>query len=234
MQAPTHLTDAEPVAADPLEDLPDHLRLFLDDLVPCNAAACLLCDVAVAVRCRDKHIHRSRKRHMPLAATAPLQDLGSLIFCHHALHLQQQVILGRGANRPIVEDDLHASAVQFVHEQHLVGVAPREAVRRVDIDPVQPASRSKVAQLLERRACQGGAAIAVIDETLSRRKDQPIRRDPRLQGCDLAGNGVLASLLLGGDPGIDGNPKQLLHAYFLTIDLAYCGASAPTSRRQVD
>src|SRR5215213_9849712 len=48
IQAPTHLSDAEPVTADPVEDLPDHLRLVLDDLEPCGPAAILLADIAVA------------------------------------------------------------------------------------------------------------------------------------------------------------------------------------------
>ncbi|HVI16965.1 MAG TPA: hypothetical protein VM712_01220, partial [Gaiellales bacterium] len=151
VQAPTHLSDAEPVTAHPAEDLADHLRLFLDDLEPCDPAAIPLADVAVAVRRGAEHVRRSRKRRMPLAAAAPLQDLGPLILRHHALHLQQQVILGRGANRPIEEDDLHPGAVQFVHKQHLVGVAPRQTIRGVDVDPVQRASRSEVAQLLEGR-----------------------------------------------------------------------------------
>ena len=101
MQAPAHLPDAEPVTTDPVEDLPDHPRLFLHDLEPRNPATVLLTDVAVAVRRGAEHVHRSRERRMPLAATAPLQDLGSLILRDHALHLQQQVVLGRCADRPI-------------------------------------------------------------------------------------------------------------------------------------
>jgi hypothetical protein len=171
---------------------------------------------------------------MPPAATAPLQDLGPLILRHHALHLQQQVVLGRGANRPIQEDDLHPGAPQLVYEQHLIGVAPRQAIRRVDIDPVQPAGRRKVAQLLEGRSRQSGATVAVIDEALHRREDQSVRRNARLQGRDLAGTGILAALLLGGDPGIDGSTKQLLHAYLRTIDSGHFGLGAPTSPQRAD
>jgi hypothetical protein len=41
----------------------------------------------------------------------------------------------------------------------------------VDIDPVQRASRSKVAQLLEGRARKRGTTITIIHEALSRREN---------------------------------------------------------------
>src|SRR3712207_6446184 len=90
IQTPAYLPEAEPVTTDPVEDLADHLRLLLDDLVPRNPAALLLADVAIAVRRMAEHTQRSRKCSVPPAAATPLQDLGALILRHHALHLQQQ------------------------------------------------------------------------------------------------------------------------------------------------
>ena len=99
----------------------------------------------------------------------------------------------------------------------------------MNVDPVQPATRREVAQLLEGRPRQRGATVAVIDEALRRREDRPVRRDARLQGRDLAGNSTAVGLLLGGDPGVDGDTKRLLHAYLLTMDLVHLGVAVPTS-----
>src|SRR4051812_7723391 len=161
VQAPTHLSDAEPVTAHPAEDLADHLRLFLDDLEPCDPAAIPLADVAVAVRRGAEHVRRSRKRRMPLAAAAPLQDLGPLILRHHALHLQQRVTPGGGAARRVEEAALPPGALPLAPQQHLVGAARARATGGGTETRAPPPPRRKVAQLLERRPRQRGATVAV-------------------------------------------------------------------------
>ena len=103
---------------------------------------------------------------MPLAAPAALQDLGPLVLGHHALDLQQQVVLRREADRPVEEDDLDPGAAELVDQQHLVGVAARQPVGRVDVDAIERARGDRVAQPLEGRADQRGAAVALVDEAV--------------------------------------------------------------------
>src|SRR3954447_11649656 len=129
LQAAADLADAEAVAANPGEDLADHLRLLLDDLVAGNTAAVVLADIAIAVRRPAEHIHRSLAGGMKFAATASLLDLGSLVFRHHALNLQQQVIFGRHPDRTLQEHDLDTGTVQLIHQQHLVGIVTSQAIR---------------------------------------------------------------------------------------------------------
>src|SRR4051794_35977644 len=114
LQAAADLAEAEAVAANPREDLADHLCFVLNDLVAGNTATVVLADIAIAVRRPTKHVHRSHAGGVQLAAAASLLDLGALVFRHHALNLQQQVILGRHPDWAVEEDDLHPGAVQFI------------------------------------------------------------------------------------------------------------------------
>jgi hypothetical protein len=67
----------------------------------------------------------------------------------------------------------------------------------VDIEAIQAAGGDGIAQALERGPDEGGAAIAFVDEAVVRRQSQIILRDLRLKRCSLAGDGLLAGLLLG-------------------------------------
>jgi hypothetical protein len=65
---------------------------------------------------------------MPAAATAALQNLGAFVLGHHALDLEQQIVLRRIADGPVQKNDVDAGAAQFVDKQRLMGVAPRQAI----------------------------------------------------------------------------------------------------------
>jgi hypothetical protein len=70
----------------------------------------------------------------------------------HPLDLQQQVVLGRAADRVVEEDDLGADAPELLHEQHLMGMAAGQPVGGVDVETVDAARRRGIAQTLQRRA----------------------------------------------------------------------------------
>ena len=89
-----------------------------------------------------------------------------------------------------------------------MGVAAGEAVRRVDVEGVDARQGDQVAQALQGGADQAGAAVAVVDE-------QPVVGDgvavpggARRQLAQLAVDGVPLSLLVGGDPGVDGHARR--------------------------
>ena len=115
-QAAADLADADAVAAEPLEHLPDHRRLVLDDLVAGDTATMPLVDVAVAVGRRRQHADRAAACGVALAAAATLEDLGALVLGHHALDLQEQVVLRRHPDRAVEEHDLGAAAAELVEQ----------------------------------------------------------------------------------------------------------------------
>src|SRR4051794_28718812 len=229
LQAPTDLADADAVTADPAEDQPDDPGLLLVDLVARAPAAVPLADVAVAVGRPREDADRALARRVPLAASAAFEDLGPLVLGHHALDLEQQVVLRREADRPVEEDDLDPGAAQLVHQEDLVGVAARQPVGRVDVDAIERAGGGRVAQALEGRADERGPAVALVDEAMLGRDAQPLPRQARLEGGELARDGLVGRLLVGRDAGVDGGVRWL-HVYRPLTDVAWRDG---TSRRSL-
>jgi hypothetical protein len=184
-----HRARAQPVVADPLEDQPDNLGLLLDDLVPGDPATVALADVAVAVGRTGQGADRALLGGMALAPPAALEDLGPLVFRDHALYLQEQVVFCRRADRPVEEDDLGPGPPELFHEDDLVGIAPGQAVRRMDVEAVHQAGGDRVAQALQRGAQQGIAAVAVIDEAMLRQGADAVLDKAGIEGGELACDG---------------------------------------------
>jgi hypothetical protein len=191
--------------------LPDNARLLLDDLVTGDPAAIVLAHVTITIRGPGEHVERTSFGGMSLAAATTLQDLRALILRQHALHLKQQVVLRRGANLAVEKDDLDAGTAQLINQQNLIGVAARQAVGRMNVEPIKRAGRRQITQPLQRWADQGGAAVAVIDKTMVGQNGQLIGRNPRLQRRELTGNGVAARLLLIRYAGIERRTQILSH-----------------------
>jgi hypothetical protein len=236
-QAAADLADADPVVAEPPEHLPDHRRLVLDDLVAGHAAAVPLVGVAVAVGRRRQHADRAAARGVALAAAAPLEDLGALVLGHHALDLQEQVVLRRHPDRAVEEHDLGAAAAELVEQQHLVGVAAGQAIGRVDVYPVDGAGGDEVAQPLEPRADERGAAVALVDEAAGGLEAGAVLRQARLQGRELARDGAALHLLVGRDASVDGDAhgrhgRPLLTALSATGASGVARPAAPTGAKR--
>ena len=115
-QTPADLANADAVAAEPLEHLSDHRRLVLDDLVAGDTATMPLVGVVVAVGRRRQHADRAAACGVALAAAATLEDLGALVLGHHALDLQEQVVLRRHPDRAVEEHNLGAAAAELVEQ----------------------------------------------------------------------------------------------------------------------
>ena len=77
---------------------------------------------------------------MTAAAATAFQDPGTLILSNDALDLQQQVILGRAADRAVEEDDLGPGAAEFLNQQHLMGIAPRQPIGGKDVEAIEQAA----------------------------------------------------------------------------------------------
>src|SRR5262249_43738174 len=137
LQAAADFADRAALQTDPGEELLHHPRVFLVDLVAGTAAALMFADVAVAVGRAAQDVDRPGPRRVPLAAAAAFEDLGTLVLGHHALDLEQQILFGGLADGPVQEDDLDAGALPLVQEQDLQGVVACQAVRRMDVQPIQ-------------------------------------------------------------------------------------------------
>src|SRR5207302_8055800 len=116
-QTSARLADRAPLLAHPREDLLDDPRLLQDDVVAGRPAPLQLGDVAVAVGGGGQGADRAAAGRVEVAAAAPLQDLGALIFRDDPLNLEQQVVLGRAAQRPVEEDQLNAASPQLLDEE---------------------------------------------------------------------------------------------------------------------
>ena len=203
---------ADPLQADPGEDLAHDPGLVVDHLEARHAAAGDFADIAVAEGSRAKGTYRARARGVTAPASAALEDLGTLVLGDHSLDLQQQVVLGTAADRAVEKHDLHARTADLLDQEHLVGVAPGQAIRGMDVDAVDGAGRHGVAQPLQGGTQQGGAAVALVEEGVLRLEPRAVGRDPLSQAGDLAGDGAAVCLLLARHPGVERGPGTT-HAY---------------------
>jgi len=202
-QTTADLTDRQTVPTDPLEDLPHHLGLLEVHLVVRLPTPFVLADIAVSIRCGGQHADRTPPGGVTLASPAPLHDLRPLVLGDHALHLEQQVLFRAGPDRAVEEDQFHAAALEFLHQQHLPGVFAGEAVRRVHVQPLEPAGPSGVAQSLQRRADQCAAGVAIVDEAKLLVERQAVGLHPLPQVGDLAVDRPLLGLLIRRNTGVD-------------------------------
>src|SRR4051812_14442250 len=210
LQAAADLAQAQPLQPDPGEDLPDRGRLLGDNLEAGHAATLILGDVAVAERRGGERAEQAGARRMAAPAPTAFQNLGALVLGDHPLDLQQQVVLGRAGDRAVEEDDLSAGAPELLHQQHLVGMAASQPVGGMDIETIDAAGRHGIAQPLQRRAQQAGAAVALVDIGVIGLELATIGGDALAQRGDLAGDGVIARLLLGRHTRVE---SDLSHAY---------------------
>jgi len=134
---------------------------------------------------------------MAASSAGALQDLGAPILSNDTLDLKQEIVLGGAANWAIEEDDLHAGPAQLLTQQHLMGIAAGEAVRRLHINARQLSCRSGIPQALQSRAKQDGSALALVDIDVRALKLMAVSGDALAQGGDLAGDGVIARLTFG-------------------------------------
>src|SRR6516162_5396234 len=234
-EPPADLSQGAPVQANPRENLLDDAGLLGDDLVAGLPAPVLLGDVPVSERRVRQDADRAAAGGMALPAAAALEDLRPLVLGDHALDLQEQLLLGGAARRMVEEDDLDPAAVQLVDQEDLVGVPPGEAVGGEDVEPVQGAGGRLVPRPLQRWSDERAATVALVDEGHLRVQVQAVAADAVPQGVDLAGDGVVLGLVLGGDAGVDRRPDAgAVHGVSLRLRFARGRGSGPgdESRRR--
>jgi len=171
---------SRPLLPDPGEDVAHHARFLQHDLVACLPAALGLPDIAIPIGRGRQHAHRPGVRRVPLATPTTLQDLGPLILRDHALHLEEERVLGGLARGPVEEDDRDAGPLEFLQQQDLVGILARQPVGRMDVEAVEATRCGEIAQLLQPGPDQRGPTVALIDKLQLCGQGQLVRRDPLL------------------------------------------------------
>jgi hypothetical protein len=134
------------------------------------------------------------------SAAAALQDAGALVLGDHTLHLQQQIVLGRAADGAVEERDLDTGSAELLDQQYLVGVAARQAIRSMHVDPVDLAGHDRVAQALQGRARERRAATTFVHVGMVRIDRGTLGGCTLPQGRELARHRVAARLAVARHP----------------------------------
>ena len=149
--------------------------------------------------------HAGAQLGQPAAAHA-LGDQRALVLGHGAPDLQQQVVVRVVAHRAVEELGGAAGARPLLQQHHLVHVVAREAVGGGDEHAVDLAAFHGVAQAVEPRARQHGAAVAVVAEHVGR-VERPalggVGAHVRGQAPELLLNGLVLDLMAGRDTAVD-------------------------------
>ena len=162
-QPAAQVRDGGAVVGVAAEHLGDQGGLVRDDLVTGTALGGLA-DVAVAERGAGQHVHAAGLRPPGLAAPVALGELGLLVLGEHALELDQQLVLGAVAARPLHELHPDPAAGELLDQKRLVGELAGQPVRGVDQHHVQAALGGQVPQRLQARAHQRRAGVPLVGE----------------------------------------------------------------------
>ena len=149
--------------------------------------------------------HAGAQLGQPAAAHA-LGDQRALVLGHGAPDLQQQMVVRVVAHRAVEELGGAAGARPLLQQHHLVHVVARETVGGGDEHAVDLAALHGVAQAVEPRARQHGAAVAVVAKHVGR-VERPalggVGAHVRGQAPELLLNGLVLDLMAGRDAAVD-------------------------------
>jgi hypothetical protein len=115
------------------------------------------------------------------------------------------------AHWPVEELGSTAGPRPFLQQHHLVHVVAGEPIRGGDQHSVDLAALDRVAQAIETRAGQRGAAIAIVAEHLGRIQGPAlggVRAHMGGQPLDLLLNGLVLNLMAGRDAAVDRYPHD--------------------------
>jgi hypothetical protein len=225
--APAHLANADALAADPLKDLTHDAGLVLLNLVAGHPPRLCACRHSGTLGHARQHAHRTLVGGVPLTAPAALQDLGTRVCGHHALHWQQKLVLRRDADRAVEAHHLDPGAAKLADQRHLAGMAAGEAAGRMDVHTVEVTGGGGAAQALGGGAHQGGAIVTFVAETFIGRQRPAVPGKAGLQGRGLAADGAAGGLPPGADAGMNGSAYSRHACFFLetgmVADVAWPG-----------
>ena len=126
--------DAHVIAGVVAVDLANHRGLRVDDFVEGIAVRSLLM-VAVAIGRVGEDGDFAASCPMTLAAPGTFENLCALIFCDHALELNEEMVFGGLHRRCVHKHGFNALPGELLDDQNLVGIAAAQAVRSIGYEP---------------------------------------------------------------------------------------------------
>jgi hypothetical protein len=198
------LSDRFLLADERVKDAPHDLRLVKQHTVASWRVVRLL-DVREAIRRATHRIDRATARAMNLAAPAALENLRALVLRDHALHLHEQLVLGRLTCGAVQKHRYDPVPSEFVQQQHLVSVLASETIGTVHVENLDGPFSSAIAKSLERGTHERGAADALVDVDILRKNEVTIGLGALLERGDLTLDGRLLRLLFRRDTRVQGD-----------------------------
>src|SRR5689334_2200966 len=201
------LVGAQLLLDQPAVQLAHHRRFALLDDEPPGSRLVPAAE-AVAVGRRAAPVHPPLARPEQTATSGPVLDQGALVLGEHALHLQQHLLLRAAAEGVVEERDLAAGPRELVDHQHLTGVAARQAIRRADQHGRARPLGDQIAQPVEPRPGQRGAATALIEADQVGSQMPAARFGGSAQSIDLTVDRLFLVLPVRRDAGVGRHQPQ--------------------------
>lgn len=119
---------------------------------------------AVAIRRAGPGQQQTRAQLRLSATPHPLGNDAPLVLRHCPANLQQQLVVRVRTHWPVEELDQASRAPQFLEQEDLMDIVAGETIRRGQDHPIHLTCRHRLAQSVQPRSPQGGAAVAVVAE----------------------------------------------------------------------
>src|SRR5687768_6460580 len=155
-------------------------------------------DIRIAIG-RIAPVDASLTRRKQTASPGAFLNQGAFVLGKHALHLQQHLFFWARAQVMLDKNDFTATAVEFLDQEYLIGIAPRETIGCRHKYSLKNAFGRQIAQTVERGSIESAAADAFIDKH-ARGRDVIAYFGSRLvEQLHLTGYGVFTFLFFGRD-----------------------------------
>ncbi len=161
--------------------------------------------------------------------THPLGDQRPLVFRHRPANLQQQMVVGILAHRPVQKHDLAAPPLQFFQQYHLMDVVARQPVGVGDQHPIHLRGPDRIPQAIQARSVQTRPAVAVVAENVLRGQFPALAPKVGSQPLQLLLDRLGLGLTLRRNPDINRQTHQSPPARSASPNAAGAGKPDPTA-----
>jgi hypothetical protein len=143
------------------------------------------------------------------AATHPFCDKHALVLSDRTANLQQELVVRILAHRAIEKLDVAARPFELLQQEHLVDIVACQTVGCGEDDLVTLRGRDRIAQGIQSRSAQRGAAHTVVAKDPLLVHISSVVGAPRPQARELLVTGLLLGLSLSRHPHIEGRAPRV-------------------------
>jgi hypothetical protein len=144
-------------------------------------------------------VHSSLARSKEPSPSGPFFNQCPLILGKDSLDLEEHLFFGTLAEGMVQKADLTARALELFKHYDLVGIMARQPVWGVNQHDIEGPFVYQIAEAVQGGTVQRGATIPIINKEKLRGQIVPTVLRSFLLGIQLAGNGLLFLLTIGGD-----------------------------------